>query len=40
MTCGFIARVDGAFAGAITIPQQHVKGLPLTKLVVDGLSLT
>ena len=42
-TVGFqvdIAQVDGALAGAISIPQQRVKALPLTRIVVDGSSLT
>jgi len=35
-----IAQVDGALAGAISIPQQHVKELPLTTIIMDGTSIT
>ncbi len=34
------AQVDGALAGAITIPQQHLRNLPLTTIKVDGASIT
>jgi len=34
------APVNGELAGAITIPQQHIAGLPLTKIVIDGSSIT
>jgi hypothetical protein len=30
----------GVLAGAITIPAQHIIGLPLTKVSVDGASIT
>jgi hypothetical protein len=29
----------GRLGGTITVPAQHVKGLPLTKVVVDGVSV-
>src|SRR5579871_5680251 len=35
-----IVQQDGALAGAITIPQQRLTALPLTKIVVDGASIT
>ena len=34
------APVNGELAGAITIPQQHIAGLPLTKIAIDGSSIT
>jgi hypothetical protein len=35
-----IAQQDGGLAGAISIPQQRTNGLPLTKIVVEGASIT
>ena len=34
------AQTNGELAGAISIPQQRIKGLPLTKISVDGASIT
>ncbi|HZT77314.1 MAG TPA: hypothetical protein VFA27_11690 [Vicinamibacterales bacterium] len=35
-----LAQVDGTLTGAISIPAQKVRGLPLTTVVVDGRSIT
>jgi hypothetical protein len=35
-----LATINGALGGAITVRSQHVSGLPLTKVVVDGWSIT
>jgi hypothetical protein len=35
-----IAQRDGQLAGALTIPPQQIAGLPLTKIVVEGNSIT
>lgn len=35
-----IARINGQLVGAITIPQQHLAGLPLTQISVDGSTIT
>lgn len=43
MTIAFqvdIAKTPDGFAGAITIPSQHLKGLPLVKIAVDADSVT
>lgn len=43
MTIAFqvdIGKTPDGFAGAITIPSQHLKGLPLTKIAVDAESVT
>ncbi len=34
----FAKNADGAFAGAVTIPAQHIKGLPL-RVSVDGRTI-
>ena len=34
------AQTDGALVGALSIPMQHLKALPLTKIVVDGNAVT
>ena len=34
-----VRHADGSFAGAISLPQEHVKGLPLARIVVDGAAI-
>jgi hypothetical protein len=36
----FVKQASGELAGAISIPMQHLTGLPLTKIAVDGATIT
>ena len=35
----FAKRTGGGYAGAVSIPSERLKGLPLTKVTVDGKSI-
>jgi len=35
----FAKKTGGGYAGAVNIPSERVKGLPLTKVTVDGKSI-